>query len=843
VAASRQVRSGPSDLPTVSVIVVNLNGRAFLGDCIDSIAAQEYPAAQVQTIMVDNGSTDGSLTFVRDAYPWVQVVKAGRNLGFAAGCNAGARNATGDFLAFLNNDARADPGWLLAMVDAARADPEIACVAARILDQDGRMIDFAGTAMNLTGRAFQIGEGLPVSPGWHDKPCEVLAPCGAAMLVRRDLFWEMGGFDDQFIAYYEDVDLGWRLWLSGYKVFFSPEAIAYHRKHQTGSSFPVEQRYTLSEVNALRMLIKNLEEDNLSRVLPFSLFLGVKRAVEQAGLHRAAYRFGSPATGDAQAGAWQPEPRLTRVAASYLVAIDQIGEELPRLLEARQRTQASRRRSDEEIFARFPMRPGHPSFPWRRYHVVQDQLAKSLGVPDVLQPKHGSRLLIVTHESIGPKMAGPGIRAWEMACALSEQFDIMLAAPGQPARDHEKVRLLGYDAGDPRHARLRSFIANADVILFMGPVLSKLPVLQNLGKPTIVDLYDPFELERLAQSEVVAEEYHTTLDQENEFALSLEACAGDFFICASERQRDFWLGILLANRRINTLTYSRDPTMRSLIDVVPFGMPQDPPKKGAHVLKGVHPGIDATDNLIFWNGGLWQWLDPLTLLDALRQVLANRDDVKLYFAAGQHFDSDTVPEMPIYTQAVERCRALGLLDSHVFFGDWIPYDERGQYLLEADLGVTIHRAALESRFASRSRILDCLWAGLPVVSTAGDTLSGMLAQRGLGRAVPPGRPDLLAQAILDLLADDESRHRVAEQAQALRDEFAWSRAVKPVAGFLQDAAFAPDALQATSRMALAGQEKRQMQQRIDELEAHLEEIRQGRIMRLLRAVNVALGRE
>ncbi|MFN2242751.1 MAG: glycosyltransferase family 2 protein, partial [Anaerolineae bacterium] len=116
MAASRRGGSDPGDLPAVSVIVVNLNGRALLGDCLDSIAAQEYPAAQVQTIVVDNGSTDGSLQFVREAYPWVQVIEAGRNLGFAAGCNLGARKASGDFVAFLNNDARADAGWLQAMV-------------------------------------------------------------------------------------------------------------------------------------------------------------------------------------------------------------------------------------------------------------------------------------------------------------------------------------------------------------------------------------------------------------------------------------------------------------------------------------------------------------------------------------------------------------------------------------------------------------------------------------------------------------------------------------------------------------------------------------------------------
>jgi glycosyltransferase involved in cell wall biosynthesis len=402
---------------------------------------------------------------------------------------------------------------------------------------------------------------------------------------------------------------------------------------------------------------------------------------------------------------------------------------------------------------------------------------------------------------------------------------------------------LGYEPDDPLHARLRSYLANADAVLVMGSLLTKLPPLQDLGKPTIVDLYDPFELEKLAQSAAVDERYHAAVDQESDAALALQARAGDFYICANERQRDFWLGVLLANRRINTLTYAQDPALRALIDVVPFGMPPHPPRKQRSVLKGVHPGIPADDKLLFWNGGLWQWLDPLTLLDALLLVLAGREDVKLYFAAGRHFDTDTVPEMPIYTQVVERCRALGLLDRHVFFGDWIPYDERADYLLEADLGVSIHRATLESRFASRARILDCMWAGLPAISTAGDPLSDLLAQRGLGRTVPPERPDLLAEAILEMLADEGLRQRVTEQARGLGDEFAWSRAVEPVARFLERAAFAPDALHAARRVGAAWQERKEMQQRIDALEAHLDQIRRGRVMRLLRAINVALGRE
>jgi hypothetical protein len=348
---------------SISVVIVNLNGRALLEDCLAGLEQQDYPAESIQIILVDNGSGDDSVAFVRQQYPHVQVVEAGCNLGFTGGNNLGARQATGDYLAFINNDARADPGWLRASVTALQGQSEWVCAASKLLNQDGSAYDYVGTALNLYGRAFQVDENLPVTPGRHDETHAVFAPCGGAMLIRRDIFWQVGGFDEDYIAYYEDVDLGWRLWLYGYQVLFVPQAVVYHRKQQTGAGFPVEQRYALSELNALRTVIKNYEEQNLWRVLPLSLLLGVKRALDQANLERAEYGLGFPSAGDPGRGITQLEPRMTRVATAYLVAIDQVADEMPRLMAKRQRIQQNRRRSDQDIFARFP--PGGAITPFK----------------------------------------------------------------------------------------------------------------------------------------------------------------------------------------------------------------------------------------------------------------------------------------------------------------------------------------------------------------------------------------------------------------------------------------------------------------------------------------------
>lgn len=849
-----------SDLPTISVIVVNLNGRFLLEDCLGSLTSQDYPQDRVEIIVVDNGSTDDSVPFVRDTYPSVRIVEAGRNLGFASGSNLGTRCASGEYLAFINNDARADRRWLRVLADALDNESGAVCLASKILDQDGKTVDFVGTAMGLSGRAFQIDEGMPVTPGYYDEPCELFAPCGGAMMIRRDLFHEIGGFDEDYFAYYEDVDLGWRLWISGHQVLFVPQAIVYHKQHQTGSGFPVEQRYTLGEVNALRTLIKNCEEKHLWQVLPFSLFMGVKRSLEHASVDRERYRLGYTKPSDAEVGPFQSDSRVNRVATSFLVAIDQVAEEMPHLLEKRQRIQAARVRGDEEIFARFPMRTGNPIFPWRRYHVVQDQLAADLGIADALKPRHGSRLLIISAESIGPRMADSGIRAWEIACTLSDRFDVILAAPGKPARSHTGMRVVGYEADGPPYHSLTTFLSHADAVLGIGPIFAEIPRLRDLGKPAIMDLYDPFDLQRSAESPRADEGQDADKDLESTMHLRLEGSIGDFFICASERQRDFWLGVLMASGRINTVTRAQDPTLRALIDVVPFGVPAEAPQTQKAVLKGVHPAIAPDDKLLLWSGGMSLSFDPITLIDALGQVLVRRGDIKLYFATGQPSDSEAMLDVPMYERAVAHCRELGLLDRHVFFADRIPYDERASYLLEADLGVSAHSRTLESHLTSQIHLLDCLWAGLPVVSTEGNPLSDLIAQRGLGRAVPPGRSDLMAQALLEMLADETLRDRTAEHSQAVCREMAWTRCVEPIAAFLERVAFAPDSLDAARRAAKMRKmewkidsferekntwelERRKLQSDIEKLLDHIEDIKQGRVMRLMRAINVALGRE
>lgn len=210
----------------ISVIVLNYDGRRWLAGCLDALA-QQRGAPAFETILVDNGSTDGSTTLVREQYPGVRLLEAGSNLGFAAGNNAGAQLARGRALVFLNNDTVAAPDWLQRLHGALLARPQYAMVASRtvLLDAPDR-IDSAGDGYLRAGGAFKRGHGEAAAA--YDESREVFGACGAAFVIRREVFEELGGFDEAFFMVYEDVDLSYRARLRGYRCWYEAEAVVRH---------------------------------------------------------------------------------------------------------------------------------------------------------------------------------------------------------------------------------------------------------------------------------------------------------------------------------------------------------------------------------------------------------------------------------------------------------------------------------------------------------------------------------------------------------------------------------------------------------------------------------------
>ncbi|MDR1998753.1 MAG: glycosyltransferase family 2 protein, partial [Frankiaceae bacterium] len=221
----------------VSVVVLNYRGAQETVECLRSLAQLDWPAERLQVICIDNASGDGSAETIRAAaITGVELIESPTNTGFAGGCNFGASHATGEYLAFLNSDARPDPQWLRAAVDQLEYDRGIACVASRVLDWSGDTVDYVGGGLTFFGMGYKREAGQ-AAEGVGLVPKDVLFPTGAAMIIRTDVFEDAGQFDEQYFMFYEDVDLGWRLNLLGHRVRYVPGSIAYHKHHASISKF------------------------------------------------------------------------------------------------------------------------------------------------------------------------------------------------------------------------------------------------------------------------------------------------------------------------------------------------------------------------------------------------------------------------------------------------------------------------------------------------------------------------------------------------------------------------------------------------------------------------------
>lgn len=412
---------------------------------------------------------------------------------------------------------------------------------------------------------------------------------------------------------------------------------------------------------------------------------------------------------------------------------------------------------------------------------------------DSAQPDIARNVLLISNSVIGPRMSGPGIRYWEFARVLSAVDGLiptLVTTPGVSAsapRGEPSIRVLATNA----ERELFDLALTADVIIAPGAVVSLLPTLRRTGRPMVLDLYIPLMLEELqrARTESLAEQTLTFDRLRRE--LVAQVLTADFILCASEKQRDYWLGALSALGRVNPFTHADDPTLRRLVDVVPFGLPARPPSHTRQVLKGVYPGIGVNDKVLLWGGGIWDWLDTATLLKAMSELSFDRSDIKLFFMGVKHANPQESQRHGIQ-RTVALSEELGLTGNTVFFNDWVPYEERANYLLEADIGISLHLDHLESRFSFRTRFLDNLWTGLPLIASRGDVLSQEVENLGLGRVVEPGDVDGLVTAIKMLIDIPALRESYRAQFRTAANAYRWENVARPLVSFCQHPRRAPD---------------------------------------------------
>jgi GT2 family glycosyltransferase len=288
--------------PRVTVVIPNWDGRRFLNLCLGSLRDQSLGG--FETIVVDNGSTDGSRAFVEEHFPEVNVLPLGENRGIAAAFNAGIEASRAEYVVLLNNDTELDPGWLAALVRAADDHPEAGLFASKLVDfHDRGVLDGAGDAMRLSGLPYRLGHGERDS-GRFARAGYVFGACAAAALYRRDMLDEVGLFDEDFVSYCEDGDLSFRAQLAGYRCFYVPGAVVYHMGSAStgGKRSPTATR--LGSRNSFSLLVKNLPLCAVPYILPFFVLGQLARLITAAATGSLRAHL------EGLAGAWRHLPLM-----------------------------------------------------------------------------------------------------------------------------------------------------------------------------------------------------------------------------------------------------------------------------------------------------------------------------------------------------------------------------------------------------------------------------------------------------------------------------------------------------------------------------------------------------
>jgi len=233
--------------PIVSIIIVNYNGRSYLQKCLESIMKNTYKKYEI--ILVDNNSNDDSIEFVKETFPTVKIIKLSKNHGYAEPNNIGAKKAKGELLYFLNNDTMICADAIIELVRVIQK-PEIAICQSLLLKPDGK-VDSSGDFFTMTGIAYSSKKKtMEIEP--------ILSAKGAALMVKKEVFWKLGGFDQKFFASFEDVDLGWRAWIIGYQVVVVPTSIVFHKGGQTVAMLDSKIRFH-GVKNTLVLCLTNFE--------------------------------------------------------------------------------------------------------------------------------------------------------------------------------------------------------------------------------------------------------------------------------------------------------------------------------------------------------------------------------------------------------------------------------------------------------------------------------------------------------------------------------------------------------------------------------------------------------
>ncbi|GAA1689230.1 hypothetical protein GCM10009808_02660 [Microbacterium sediminicola] len=395
-------------------------------------------------------------------------------------------------------------------------------------------------------------------------------------------------------------------------------------------------------------------------------------------------------------------------------------------------------------------------------------------LPTDAVPSRRPRLVLVAGDVIANTMAGPGLRFVKIAEQLSAVADVTIAL-GHEGSNAAALADMPFDAREyASHEELVALMVGADIVY--GQMVDENAVRQAVQSGTrfIFDLYNAVPAEAIGSEKIGGFDTQPEMDNVYSQVLSFfRLCmrAGSYFVTSNERQRDFWIGFMLAAKGV--MPSSLDGRAATdIVGLLPFGLEDEDPVQASHGIRGKR-GIGDDDFVVLWAGGIWDWFDAETPIRAVAALRERRPNVHLVFYGTTHPNA-LIGRPASVGRAAALARDLGVLDVGVHFIEgWVPASERADYLRDADIAVCAHKDSLETRYAFRTRILDHFWSSLPSVVTEGDWFAEYIAENELGEVVRYGDVEQTATAIERLMSSDV-RDQTIGHVQAIRDSWKWS---------------------------------------------------------------------
>lgn len=379
------------------------------------------------------------------------------------------------------------------------------------------------------------------------------------------------------------------------------------------------------------------------------------------------------------------------------------------------------------------------------------------------------KILLISNLPILEQNSGPAIRYINIAKVLVKKYKCCLFASKSSKNQQEKYTFL-------KCGNIFKYIKElkkSDIVINQPSRLRYLFFARLFRKKIIIDLYDPTDIENLEMYKYTNSLKSRMIRMYSKCRLIYALKIGDYFLCTSEIQKDYWIGYLQAVGRITMNEYKKNSKLEHLIGYLPFGVEENITNVQNNPILDIFPNIKKTDKIIIWAGGVWNWFDSQNLIYAMERIYHKRDDIKLLFLGipQNHLDEDKYVNLK---QTIELSKKLEIYNKNVFFNnEWVNYDKRSEYLANSYIGISLHYDNLETRYSFRTRILDYLWADIPFVASKNDYFDYLNKQYNISESVECNHIDAIEKGILNLIEDEKEYIVKKENIQLMKEGFFW----------------------------------------------------------------------